>query len=889
MATKVHRRRWGVALLLLCAALSLVTSARPGAASTWVAGAAQNALTLAFLVVSLRNLVTDRGGQWWCITAYAAGFAIAQAGWSANGLVSGPTSLGIWPDRVYGVALPLGVVGLVWLAFDGLRRVEAFRVLTDAAVVASGLAVAWWVGLFELTGLSTHVAGRGGALLYPFLDVVAGAVIITAAIYQPHRPNLSWLALVVPIAAVGDSISALQPDPHEMGRWLAGALAVTWIVAPAVLVLAVSTEDGGSRSFPLNRHRRSRLAWFIGLGLAALVAEAVARHRLDGPAMWLALALAAATVVNHVSVFRELRTVVAAHADALSALGASEEGFRLTFEGAPVGIALFEDGVMRAANPTAHRMLGIEEHTGRLAREWVGFDVIPHFPSDQWVRVSDTIETVHHEFRWTRPDGVEAWMHLSLARNPYSDDNRTIATVEDVTERKAVTDRLAHLAVHDALTGLPNRVAFTGQLEAALESGGRAVAMAFLDVDRFKVINDSVGHQVGDRVLQAVAQRIVAAAGEGATIARFAGDEFTILLQDRDRSEVVAILERVRTALGEPLALAGGIETYPTASIGVAFSAPGDAAADLLARADAAMYRAKERGRNTWEVYDDADELGAQAELRLVGEMHRALEREEFRLHYQPVVDARTSRVVGYEALIRWQHPQRGLLAPGEFIEAAEASGLIVPIGEWVAREALGQLATWQRARPGLGITMAVNVAARQISESFPERIASILEDTGVAADLVWLELTESALMFNRRNADSVLGRLRDLGVHVSVDDFGTGYSSLTYLQRLPIEGIKLDQTFVAGLGERERDGAICHAVLSLGTALGLRTVAEGVETELQRQRLLAMGCEQAQGYLFGRPAPPAEIVYGELTTADRDRAGSASSTSGPTTASATR
>jgi EAL domain-containing protein (putative c-di-GMP-specific phosphodiesterase class I) len=345
----------------------------------------------------------------------------------------------------------------------------------------------------------------------------------------------------------------------------------------------------------------------------------------------------------------------------------------------------------------------------------------------------------------------------------------------------------------------------------------------------------------------------------------------------------------VQAALGEPLMLAEGIETYPTASVGVAFAAPGDEVDDLMGRADAAMYRAKERGRNTFELYDEAIDAGAHAELRLVGELHRALEREEFRLYYQPVVDARTADVTGFEALIRWQHPERGLLAPGEFIEAAEASGLITPIGDWVMREALGQLATWRAAEPERRLTMAVNVAARQVSDALPDTVVAILAETGVEADLVWLELTESALMFNSRNAESVMGQLRDLGVHMSVDDFGTGYSSLTYLQRLPIEGIKLDRSFVAGLGSRQRDEAICTAVLSLGHALGLRTVAEGVETELQLHRLLAMGCEQAQGYLFGRPAPATELAEGAITRDVPDRAAPAWSTSGRTTANAIR
>jgi len=357
-------------------------------------------------------------------------------------------------------------------------------------------------------------------------------------------------------------------------------------------------------------------------------------------------------------------------------------------------------------------------------------------------------------------------------------------------------------------------------------------------------------------MLQQVAERISGAVRGIGTVARFAGDEFTLLMLDRSRLEVSQVIARVQAALSEPLQLAEGVITYPTSSVGVGFASPEIAADDLLARADAAMYRAKERGRNGVEYYDDSLDVSAQSELRLVGEMHRALERQEFRVFYQPVVDVATGRATGFEALVRWQHPERGLLAPAEFIEAAEASGVIVPIGEWVMREALGQLATWRRRWPHIRLSMAVNVAARQVTEGLPQLVQDVLASTRVPADAVWLELTESALMFDIRSAEAVLQQLRELGVHMSVDDFGTGYSSLTYLQRLPVEGIKLDRSFVAGLGRRERDEAICYAVTSLGRALGLRTVGEGVESELQLDRLKDMGCELAQGYLYGSPQP---------------------------------
>jgi diguanylate cyclase (GGDEF)-like protein/PAS domain S-box-containing protein len=882
-------RRATRAALVVGAAIATGGAVIGGPLSQWAVAVVQNVLVVALLASATSGLRRSRTVEWWCIEIYAATFVVAQVGWTVLGFASGPTPLLVWPDWVYGAAVPIGMAGLAVLSFGGLRRREVVRVLTDAVVVALGLATASWAVFGVLSGADRTVSNPA-TLLFPALDVLAGAVLLTAAIYQPHRRQLAWVAAAVPFAAVSDTIVATVDHARHHAPLTSAALGLAWYAVPALLLVAMGTNDVGPSTFPLDHRRRRSVTVFAAIGLAGILLDALQTQALTGPTLWLAIGLGAATSLNQWSVFTELQRVLAAHGSALTALGAREEELRLTLEGAPVGIIVFEDSVMLSANPTAVAMLGIGGLEGTPARDFVGFDVVPELLPESWSRASDTIETTHHDFQWPGPDGSMRWMHLSLARNPERGDHRVIATVEDVTDRTAVTDRLSHLASHDPLTGLPNRVAFLASLDEALSTATEAVAVAFLDLDRFKVINDSVGHVTGDRVLEAVTARLLAAVGDDGTVARLSGDEFTILVVDHDRAHVVALIERVQLALGEPLVLGEGIETYPTASVGVAFATADEPAEALMARADAAMYRAKERGRNTYELYDDSFEPTAHAELRLVGELHRAIEREEFRVFYQPVVDARTTEVVGYEALVRWQHPQRGLLTPGEFIDAAEASGLIVPIGEWVLREALGQLATWHRTRPHEQLSMSVNLAARQVNESLPGTVTAILTETGADPERVWLELTESALMFDSRNAETVLGQVRALGVHVSVDDFGTGYSSLTYLQRLPIEGIKIDQTFVAGLGRRSRDDAICHAVSSLGSALGLRTVAEGVETAVQRDRLRAMGCAHLQGYLFGVPEPATAIdARLAATRVDRGPVGRAWSTSGPTSANATR
>jgi EAL domain-containing protein (putative c-di-GMP-specific phosphodiesterase class I) len=330
-------------------------------------------------------------------------------------------------------------------------------------------------------------------------------------------------------------------------------------------------------------------------------------------------------------------------------------------------------------------------------------------------------------------------------------------------------------------------------------------------------------------------------------------------------------MEGVLITMQQAIELDDGMMAYPTCSIGVAWGLPGDPPNSVLARADAAMYRAKERGRNRVEFYDEIQAVAATAQLRLMGELHHALDHQEFVLLYQPVVDLSSGETLGFEALIRWRHPTRGLLLPGDFIDAAEESGLIVPIGTWVIEEALGQLASLDRALPGNQLTMSVNVAARQVSEDLVGVLEDALRRTGADPSRLWLEITESTLMTDTRLATSVLSEIRRTGVRITVDDFGTGYSSMTYLQRFPVAGIKVDRSFVDGLGRHDHAHAICQAVVSLGHALDLHVVAEGVETRVQREALGAMGCQLAQGYLFGRPQT-AESVIEAVCNADARR-----------------
>ena len=439
------------------------------------------------------------------------------------------------------------------------------------------------------------------------------------------------------------------------------------------------------------------------------------------------------------------------------------------------------------------------------------------------------------------------------------------ALLED--EREAATlaaDQVEHLAYHDALTGLPNRPLFMDRLIVALAQAARAnqkLAVFFLDLDRFKEINDSLGHSVGDILLKTAAERVRRCIREGDTVARFGGDEFTLLIPKIDKVEDAAkIADKIIRTLKQPFVI-NEQELVVTTSIGVAMY-PNDGLdpETLVRNSDSAMYRAKDQGRDRFQLY--ASEMNAQAVERLALEatLRKAVNERQLVLHYQPVLEAATGTIVGVEALIRWKHPKRGLLPPSEFITLAEVSGLIVPIGEWVVRTACKQLRSWEK-RLGKPLIMAVNLSARQFQHpEIVESIRAALEESDVDPASVEIEITESSAMQNVDHAVFTLRQLKALGVKIAMDDFGTGYSSLNYLKRFPIDLLKLDQTFVREVMTDARDAAIVGAVIVMAHRLGLKVIAEGVETQEQLEYLRREGCDFIQGYLYSPPLPAAEF-----------------------------
>jgi diguanylate cyclase (GGDEF)-like protein/PAS domain S-box-containing protein len=550
------------------------------------------------------------------------------------------------------------------------------------------------------------------------------------------------------------------------------------------------------------------------------------------------------------------------------ALQQARRRFQQAFHSAPTGMALvrIDDGRIVDANQSLAEMLGVEidQLVGHTLREFTHPDdvraAVPHRARLEL----GIVDSYRLDQRYLRSDGEFVWARTRVSLTEDEGTMLAITHIEDVTEQKRTAEQLTFAANHDELTGLPNRSSLMSLLSERLDGAPpSSVAVLFVDLDHFKVVNDSLGHGVGDELLSLMAGRLRSVVRDHDVLARFGGDEFIVVLSrvahETDPAEVA---ERIRRALHEPVMI-GDHELFVTASIGYSTNVDaGMSPNDLLRDADAAMYRAKARGRDCVEAFEAGGyETGVQA-LRTAGELRRGIERNEIVPYFQPIVDLESGRVLGYEVLARWLHPDRGLLTPNHFLPLAEETGLLVDLGTEMLHNSLAQLAAWRAAGHDFAnCSLSVNVGNRQLLDpAFYKLVGELLGETGIDADSLWLEITETSLLADVKAATVTLRELRSLGLHLSVDDFGTGYSSLTYLKRFPVEAIKVDRAFVSGLGIENEDTTIVEAVVKLGQALGLAVIAEGIETPLQLSRLRELGCDKGQGYLFGRPRPAALI-----------------------------
>ena len=550
------------------------------------------------------------------------------------------------------------------------------------------------------------------------------------------------------------------------------------------------------------------------------------------------------------------------------ALDQARRRFQQAFQSAPTGMALvrLDDGRIIDANQSLAEMLqrDVMELVGCTLREFTHPDDVRAAQPHRARLELGIVDSFRIDQRYRRRDGEFVWARTRVSTTEDDGVMLAITHIEDVTEQRRAAEQLRYAARHDELTGLPNRSYLMHLLHDRLATAGvDDVAVLFVDLDQFKVINDSLGHEVGDELIRVVSERLRDALREEDVLARFGGDEFIVAMT----GDPIDVAERLRHAVRPPVVVAGH-ELFVTASIGYATNhEPNMSPNDMLRDADAAMYRAKARGRDCVEAFEAGGYEHGVLALRTAGELRRGIERGEIVPYFQPIVDLRSGRVVSYEVLSRWLHPDRGMLGPGEFLPLAEETGLLVDLGARILRDSLSQLGRWRAAgHPFASCSLSVNVGTRQLVDpGFYDVVTDALAETGIDADSLWLEITETALLADVKAATVALRELRSLGLHLSVDDFGTGYSSLTYLKRFPVESIKIDKSFVAGLGLEQEDSTIVEAVVRLGQSLGLTVVAEGVESPLQLSRLRDLGCDRGQGYLFGRPRPAA-LVEAERT-----------------------
>jgi len=550
-------------------------------------------------------------------------------------------------------------------------------------------------------------------------------------------------------------------------------------------------------------------------------------------------------------------------ANSLRALRESEERYQRLVELSPDAIIVHVEKKVVFVNSAGVRLLGAgsaEELIGRPVMSFVHRDYRDSVSQRFSELDRGATETPFIEQKLIRVDGTEVDAEVGAVPLTYRGRPGVQAVARDVSRRKQVEEKLYHDAFHDTLTGLPNRALFMDRLRLAVGRAARAkkylFAVLFLDLDRFKNVNDSLGHTVGDRLLVAIARRLEKCLRHIDTIARFGGDEFAVLVEGvEDANDAVRLAERLQREVITPINV-GGLEVFTSASIGIALSSTGyELPEDVLRDADTAMYRAKAAGKARHEIFDTAMHDRAVALLQLENDLRRAVERDEFAIHYQPIVSLSDGRVRGFEALVRWHHPERGLVTPAEFISVAEETGLIIPLGLWVLRESCRQMARWQTMFPATrALTLSVNISGNQFMQpDLVEQVRRVLRETGFDPHRLQLEITESSVIENTETVTAMLVQLRALGIRLSMDDFGTGYSSLSYLHRFPIHTLKIDRSFVSGCGASE-DNEIVRTIIMLARNMGMEVVAEGVETREQLASLRDLSCEYAQGFLFSHP-----------------------------------
>jgi diguanylate cyclase (GGDEF)-like protein/PAS domain S-box-containing protein len=790
-----------------------------------------------------------------------------------------------WPsilDAGYLAAYPLLVAGVV--ALTRTRAQNPLRAALDITIVAVGTGTATWVLLLgpAASAYADDPLRLVVALAYPVFEAAAIFALVAALMSRltdMSRAAVAFLAAGVSLNLAADLVSGRGALDQNLA--IGGPEDLAYMAAWLALGLAGYAQwrtDRSSKAVGEPTAPPRLLALLPYVAVAVVYVLLVVSSPESGPdfrpVVLAAGAVTCLVVARQVVMARENATLLAERASVRL-----EARFRALIQNASDVIAVTdEQGTITYVTPSSARLLN------RDAESLVGM-ALPSLLADEDAQVAVSLIQAAAgrpgstgPVEWRLPPAPSGARYVDVTATNLLDDptiRGLVITIRDITDRKLFEQQLEHQAFHDPLTGLANRALLANRVEHALSRAQRRPAkpaVIYLDLDDFKRVNDSQGHDAGDRVLLEVSRRLRLALREEDTAARLGGDEFAILVDETSSvHEATAIAERIHEALTRPIELDEGALSI-SGSMGVVRADGHEMGAiELLRNADIAMYEAKREARGGHRIFEPAMFSATVERVRLEEDLRLALDHGELALVYQPLVSLADRTTVGFEALLRWNHPQRGLVMPLSFIPIAEHSGEIIRIGRWVVEEACGTIGAWNR---GLNVPLRanVNVSVRQLSPSFVDEVREILGRTGFPPQLLVIELTESVLAANRAAVVGVLGRLRDLGVRIAIDDFGTGYSSLSYLHDLPIDEIKIDRSFVESL-TRRGDTRLISTIIGLGRKLGLTMIAEGIELEEQADRLLALGCEFGQGYLIGRPAS-AEVSEERIRTGATPRAG---------------
>ena len=809
---------------------------------------------------------------WALIGASAFAWGAGEVAWSYFELLKHQQApFPSFADLGYLAAMPFAIVGVLCFPAAPSKAVSLARTILDGLLIAGSLLIVSWSTVLgavyraDTAGLLSKLIG----LAYPAGDVVIGTMLIILATRAPKAGRLPLYLLAGGLAAnlLADSGFAYLTTTGQYGAgnvidvgWAAGYMLVAIAALRAASTPALTATADGPPG------RAGLLLPYLAVVAAALVAaiEETRPGELDPVIFWSLLVVIVLVVVRQ---FLTLSDNLALNRE-LEANGAElargQEHFRSLVQNSSDVITLIRrDGVIQYQSASVERILGYTE-AELIGRPFADL-VHPDDRTQMLRKIDEAINIIGPpiaaECRLRRQDDSYCPAEVTITNLlELPAVGGLVLNTRDVSDRKALEDKLTHQAFHDSLTNLPNRAAFRINLDHALqEDTDRRMAVLFLDLDDFKRVNDTLGHDIGDQLLAAVGARIASTLRPGDTVARLGGDEFAVLLKNMEDEKIASrVAERITRQLAPPFSI-DGKEIPMQASIGIAGLVSGqEAAEELIRNADVAMYIAKSKGKARYVEYEASLASAAIDRMELEHDMQEALDAKQFLLHYQPVVMLESGAVHSVEALLRWNHPRRGLLYPAEFIGVAEQSGMIIELGRWVLQQAARDGRRWQvryPSTPAMGMQVSVNLSGRQLQR--PDLIKEVIDAVdaaGLEPQSLILELTESVLMADTRPVARTLQELRSLGFRLALDDFGTGYSSLGHLRDFPVDILKLDATFVAGIGSGLADGAILRAMIGLANSLGLMTIAEGIERQDQLAALNAMGCHAGQGFYMSKP-----------------------------------